>query len=106
MITSVSEFTALIPPTCGLTHVAVTALLGYWCEEGGRREERRGKEAASCSTGFCLHKLSHTHRGKVGGSAATESFHRLRVVGKQRLSQVKLLPYFSLGCYSGKSLSR
>lgn len=44
MITSVSEFTTPIPPTCVLTHVAVTALPGYWYTErkGGREESRGG----------------------------------------------------------------
>lgn len=76
MITSVSVFTALIPPTCGLTHVAVTVLPGYWYE-------RREREAAAArSTRLCLHKLSCAHQGKVGGNTATEGSHLLRGCGK------------------------
>lgn len=102
MITSVSEFTALIPPTCGLTHVAVTSLPGYWYEEGRRRGGSRCSQRTllPAQTEPRTPGESWRQRGHRGLPPAQGS------CGKQHRSQVKLLPYFSFVCYTGKSLSR
>lgn len=103
MITSVSEFTALIPPTCGLTHVAVTSLPGYWCEEGRRR---RGDSRCSqrtllpAQTEPCAPGESWRQRRHRGLPPAQGSW------GKQHHSQVKLLPCFSFVCYTFQARSQ
>lgn len=117
MITSVSEFTALIPPTRGLTHVAVTAAWVLVREQGGRlvqeegreqgrrRGERRGTEAAAArSTRFCLRDRAARPGGKLESVQPLKSPARPGAVRKQHLSQVKLLPYFLQSCYAGKVL--
>lgn len=117
MITSGSEFAALIPPTSGLTHVALTAARVLVREQGARlvREEGASEGGGEQRRGTRQRRSPHTpppSRPSRGTGAKLEPVQPLKpptrpgVLRKQHPSQVMFLPYFLLSCYAAKILFR